>query len=281
MKKRLCGKWMIRVMAGLLGLMSLTGLASCEDDKPKGEVMVYLKDEGSLVAVSWAMATEYERQADKITVNLQHIQNGTPSGTLLIASLEPEGPRCIITDILAYYAQERELGGAEWTIRAEVIVRDTKGKILARNLSEQIVLRDFFPPEEAPVLGQDIPLDKITSFSSSGSGSLAEDNYSYMLINDRSLGMITFHGSYILPTGSFTISKAITEKDWQRMIDYISHGTLYRGSITDPTLERLDGSDSYMSIEWEGMSRSDGYYNLSLPEEMTEEIHRWFMEFRE
>lgn len=60
----------------------------------------------------------------------------------------------------------------------------------------------------------------------------------------------------------------------------IQTGSLKRRYIMNPEIEMLDGSEQSLTIEWEGKTPRDSYYEIVLNENQKEAFDKWIEKIR-
>ena len=181
-----------------------------------------------------------------------------------------------LTDELAYYYQENKddsfRSPIELVVQVSVI---TDGKTSAEGWSGSVGLIDFFPPEETPEIGTDIPLEDITAMNWHSNGTYMEANYHFSIWFEEDKTLLS--ASYFTPEDHIEFDdKEMSEEYRQEVLDILSRGELFREYVMDPEIHELDGGDEYIKIEWKDMKSAEKrYYRLKLDaadKELVEEL---------
>lgn len=276
--------WMIRMAAGILaGLLAGCGAAGGnqaesapavpEASAPQAaepvKVQVLILCENARVEVELQLpeGTSYDRSWEAVLCDV------TPGReTELLGTARGYGQRFYVTNYAAYHCQEAELAEEPWLLRAEVRAED--GSPVSGSGEGEI--RNILPPEEGPVIGDDLRTDQIVSLTWSGFADYAEGNFNYTFAKEED--EYRFRANYA--DGSYWKEQdtALTEEEWNRLVKFLLKGKLRRNYVEDPEMEILDGSGEDFRLTWEGQTEQELYYGF-YPED-GEAFRDWILEIR-
>ncbi|MBR2989961.1 MAG: hypothetical protein IKF51_00695 [Solobacterium sp.] len=204
-------------------------------------------------------------------------QTGT-DGETAFRTLTTESTAVLLTDELAWYLQEAGLDSVSHPFDLIVVVTAYKDdRTIASVRSDALTVKDLLPPEEAPVLFEDIAREDITFFEWSSSGSSVDQIFNYSVVFEE--GETQYYASYFGKNGQTERELLATDAFREELLDVIGRGTLYRDSVMDPEIEILDGGEEYCRIEWNGMKESERqYYRLRFSEEDEQEMQRLMLD---
>ncbi len=157
-----------------------------------------------------------------------------------------------VLSIAAYATQEN--GFSE---RMRFMVEAYDGyKLVASGLSREFHPADYFPEKTQYEFGRDISQEDIYSFWWHGTGTLAQQNFSYEAV--RKDGEAKLYATYYDSGGRVhRAEKKLSDAVWEELIGLIVRGRVVRGSVADPDVVMLDGYSSDIQVLWNGMSEKE------------------------
>ena len=182
------------------------------------------------------------------------------------ARRETDAASIALSDDVAWYYQESGLDSVQYPMELVVtVVARRDGQRAAEGESNILGLTDFFPPEDAPAIGPDIPPGDITRFEWHSNGSYIEANFYFNV--DLEGGAARLDAVYFDERGRHEIDAPAPESFRRELMDILCRGRLYRDYVMDPEIMILDGGDEYFRIEWKGMKASQRrYYRVAFDE---------------
>lgn len=181
-----------------------------------------------------------------------------------------------ISKYVAWHYQETGIDTDNFlpSVAACVNVYDS-GKLLRSVMSYSLPVRDFFPAETGPVIGEELPLEAVTALEWSGSGSSMESNFLFSLDLEEEPAVL--YASYSDAGGSKEKEIPLDEESLRPFLELLPAGTLKRARAQDPDLEILDAGDDFFRISWQEIRDCDrSWYRFVLSDEDAEKLRDLF-----
>ncbi len=276
--------WMIGMAAGILaGLIAGCGAAgggkaesvpepsaaqAAETEPVTVQVRVLCENARAEVELELPEGVSYDRSWE---AELFDVTEGREKERL--GTVRGYGKWFYVTEYAAYHCQEADLAEEPWLLRAEVRAEDG-APVSGAGEGE---IRGLLPPEEGPVIGDDLETGRIVDLTWSGFADYAEGNFTYSFTKEGE--EYRFRANYSVPSGWKVRDESLTQEEWDELMEFLLAGELRRHYVQDPELEILDGSDDGFRLTWEGMKEHEFRYEF-IPEDR-DAFEEWILALRD